>query len=64
MNYDSKTKRNIEVAKAEKSLNKGMYKQSGNYMELDSSNIPAPIRRPNRLKKVYNGVTGNYSSDK
>jgi len=25
------------------------------------SKIPTPIRRP---KKVYNGVTGNFSSDK
>lgn len=25
--------------------------------------IPTPIRRPNKLAKVYKGVTGNYSSD-
>ena len=61
---NAKTKHNIKVAKAENSLNKGMYKQQGNYMIPDTSNITAPVRRPNKLAKVYNGVTGNYSSDK
>ena len=61
---NEKTKHNIKVAKAENSLNKGMYKQEGNYMVPDTSNIPAPIRRPKKLSKVYNGVTGSYSSDK
>lgn len=61
---NEKTKHNIKVAKAENSLNKGMYKQEGNYMVPDTSNIPAPIRRPKKLAKVYNGVTGSYSSDK
>ena len=27
------------------------------------SEIPTPIRRPNKLSKVYKGVTGNYSTD-
>ena len=61
---NEKTKHNIKVAKAENSLNKGMYKQEGNYMVPDTSNIPAPSRRPKKLAKVYNGVTGSYSSDK
>lgn len=60
---NAKTKQNIKVAKAENSLNKGMYKQEGNYMVPDTSNIPAPIRRPKKLAKVYKGVTGSYSTD-
>jgi leucyl aminopeptidase len=60
---NEKTKRNIEVAKAENALNKGLYKQQGNNMVLDTSNIPAPIRRPKKLAKVYKGVTGSYSTD-
>ena len=60
---NAKTKHNIKVAKAENALNKGMYKQEGNYMVPDTSNIPAPIRRPKKLAKVYKGVTGSYSTD-
>ena len=60
---NAKTKHNIKVAKAENALNKSIYKQQGGYMIPDTSNIPAPIRRPNKLAKVYKGVTGNYSTD-
>lgn len=60
---NEKTKNNIKAAKAENALNKGMYKQEGNYMVPDTSNIPSPIRRPRKLAKVYKGVTGSYSSD-
>lgn len=60
---NEKTKHNIKVAKAENALNKSMYKQQGGFMIPDTSNIPAPIRRPKKLAKVYKGVTGNYSTD-
>ena len=42
----------------EAAINKGMYREEGGQMV---PNIPTPKRRPN---KVYNGVTGSYSSDK
>jgi hypothetical protein len=42
----------------EAAINKGMYREEGGQMV---PNIPTPKRRP---KKVYNGVTGSYSSDK
>ena len=66
MNYGKGKKVNIATpisrpnigARNEAAINKSMYREEGGQMV---PNIPTPKRRP---KKVYNGVTGSYSSDK
>jgi len=66
MNYGKGKKVNIGTPaprpslgmRNEMAINKGMYREEGGQMV---ANIPTPKRRP---KRVYNGVTGNYSSDK
>jgi hypothetical protein len=66
MNYGKGKKVNIGTPaprpsmgmRNEAAINKGMYREEGGQMV---ANIPTPKRRP---KRVYNGVTGNFSSDK
>jgi hypothetical protein len=66
MNYGKGKKVNIATpiprpnigARNEAAIDKGMYREEGGQMV---ANIPTPKRRP---KRVYNGVTGNFSSDK
>jgi len=65
MNYGKGKKVNIATPilrpnigmKNEAAINKSMYREEGGQMV---PNIPTPKRRP---KKVYKGVTGNYSTD-